>query len=173
MWQCANTFFDCTYIGNNLYFIKYLYLPKHGFETMKVFIHKRGWLYLVEISNYLKLFIIFKIFCAFNIVSIYNQECLKEFKYWASGTGGLFSKIIHFCCTEAGLRSKWVRISPPAFWWHQNQSSYIVTRRATLLNVAGKLADYWLYKHRQTTPCIEAAPFLKITILEKDQKNGK
>ena len=52
------------------------------------------------------------------------KECLKEFRYCASGLGS--SKIVNFCRTEAGLTSKWGRISQAVYWWHQNRSSYIV-----------------------------------------------
>ena len=57
------------------------------------------------------------------------KECLKEFRYRVRGH--VCSKIVIFCCTEAGLTSKWGRISPEVYWWHQNQSSYNVRRSAT------------------------------------------
>ena len=54
----------------------------------------------------------------------------NEFEYCASGPG--YSKIVKFCRTEAGLTSKWGRISPAVY---QNQSRYIVKHHATLRDV--------------------------------------
>ena len=52
------------------------------------------------------------------------------------GTRGLCSRIVNFCRTEAGLTSKWGRILPAVYWWHQNPSSYVIGRRATSRDVA-------------------------------------
>ena len=87
---------------------------------MKMFINiklrtiqtKKGWLFFVELSHSLNFFITFKIFHVFNIIN----ECLKEFRYCVRGPG--CSKIVNFVV--------WGRISPAVYWWHQNQSSYIV-----------------------------------------------
>ena len=53
--------------------------------------------------------------------------------------------------TEAGLTSKWGRISPAVYWGHQNQYSYIVRRCTTSCGVAKKLADHSL-THPLTHP---------------------
>ena len=65
-----------------------------------------------------------------------------------------FPKIAHFQLSDAGLTSKWVRISPAVFWLHQNQSSYVIRRCATSRNVAEKFADY---AHTHTILRMEAA----------------
>ena len=62
------------------------------------------------------------------------------------------SKIVNFDRTEAGLTSKWGRISPAVQWCYQNQSNYTVRRRtssydeATLHLMAPM--DFW----RNSTP---------------------
>ena len=48
------------------------------------------------------------------------------------------SKIVNFDRTEAGLTSKWDRISPAVQWCYQIQSNCIVQRCTTLGNVAKK-----------------------------------
>ena len=53
-------------------------------------------------------------FFVFSISFLFiTKECLKEFRYCASGPG--CSKIVNFCRTEAGLTSKWGRISPAVY----------------------------------------------------------
>ena len=66
-----------------------------------------------------------------------------------SGPRVLRSRIVNFCRTEAGLTSKWGRISPAVYWWHQNQSSYVVRSHTVSLDVAEKLADH-AHTHTQT-----------------------
>ena len=70
------------------------------------------------------------------------KQSSKKFRYFAIGPRGLCFEIVNFCRTEAGLTSKWGRISPAVYWWHQNQSRYIVWRCATSRGVAKKLADH-------------------------------
>ena len=42
------------------------------------------------------------------------------------------SRIVNFDCTEAGLTSKWSRISPAVQWCCQQQSKLYVRQRTTL-----------------------------------------
>ena len=44
-----------------------------------------------------------------------------------------YSKIVNFDRTEAGLTSKWGRISAAVQWGYENQSNYTVQRRAMSL----------------------------------------
>ena len=66
----------------------------------------------------------------------------KVFRYCASGPRGLYSRIVNFCRTKAGLASKWGRMSPAVYWWYQNQSSYVEGPHAMSHDVARKLTDY-------------------------------
>ena len=47
-----------------------------------------------------------------------------------------YSKIVNFDLTEAGLTSKWGKISPAVQWCYQNQSNYTVQRCASSYDVA-------------------------------------
>ena len=135
MWQRANGFFDCTarmfvepQKETYLYFIKNFLQFEHILEAIKNFEHKN--IYFVPILwnfYYLQKNFMFSISFLF-----ITNECLKEYWYGASGPG--CSKLVNFCRTEAGLTSKWGRISPAVYWWHQKQCSYIVRRRATSRN---------------------------------------
>ena len=82
---------------------------------------------------------------------------MKEFRYGANGPW--CSKIVNFCRTEAGLTSKWGRISPAVYWWHQKQCSYIVQcRRATSRN---GIKVFSLHTHSRTKSCMEAGTLPK------------
>ena len=117
--------------------------------------------------NFKLIFSTYNIFCVpcsppYNvyIVQIKITQCLKEFRYCVSGP--VCSKIIIFCHTEAGLTSKCGRISPKVYWWHQNQSSYIVRCLATSRN---GIKVFGLYTHSPTHPltkaCMEAGTLPK------------
>ena len=52
------------------------------------------------------------------------------------------SKMVNFNRTEAGLTSKWGRISPAVQWCYQNQSNCILQRCTTSGNVAKKFVTH-------------------------------
>ena len=62
-------------------------------------------------------------------------------------------KIVNFCRTEAGLTSKWGRISPTVYWGHQNQSSYVVQRRAASHD---RIKVFCLHTHSLKKLCMKA-----------------
>ena len=50
--------------------------------------------------------------------------------------------MVNFDHTEAGLTSKWGRISPAVQWCYQNQSNCIIQRCTTSGNVAKKFVTH-------------------------------
>ena len=122
---------------------KYLFQTQHHFEIINIFIwvvqkfSKKKEFFLVKLSYPLKGFNYLQDFFRF-----YYQRELEEVHILSSGPRGLCFKIVNFCRTETGLTSKWGRNSPAVYWWHQNQSRYIVRRCATWSGVAKKLADH-------------------------------
>ena len=126
----------------------------------KIFEHKKDNYILFPSSE---IFITFKIFCVLISFLFLTKVCLKEFRYGASGPG--CSKIFIFCRTEAGLTSKWGRISPAIYWGHQSQSTYIEGCRETSRDVSGKLADHahiHTISHMETACCLRIYNFLPI-----------
>ena len=68
------------------------------------------------------------------------------------------SKIVNFNRTEAGLTSKWGRISPAAQWRYQNQSNCIVKRCMTSGDVTKKFGT-----HTETLRLTHMEPWDKTT----------
>ena len=62
--------------------------------------------------------------CVFNIIIIFQFIIICEI-----GSNERCSKIVNFNRTEAGLTSKWGRISPAVQWCYQNQSNCTTWRR--------------------------------------------
>ena len=61
----------------------------------------------------------------------------------------ILSKIFNFDRTEAGLTSKWGRISPAVQWCYQNQSNCIVCRHMTSpKNLLHTDTDMRMYGHK-------------------------
>ena len=78
------------------------------------------------------------------------------------------SKIANFNHTEAGLTSKWGRISPTVQWCCQNQSNCTIRRCTTSLDIAKKFFKYIhthinTYGHRDKATHRARLPLLKIT----------
>ena len=75
-----------------------------------------------------------------------RQSSAKACFNSSNGSSELSIKIVNFHPTEAGLTSKWGRISPGVYRWHQKQSTYVLR---PCLNVV-IIQCVWLvsWKHR-------------------------
>ena len=64
----------------------------------------------------------------------------------SNGSSELSIKIVNFHPTEAGLTSKWGRISPGVYRWHQKQSIYVLRPCLNVVIIQCVWLFYW--KHR-------------------------
>ena len=64
----------------------------------------------------------------------------------SNGSSELSIKIVNFHPTEAGLTSKWGRISPGVYRWHQKQSMYVLRPCLNVVIIQCVWLFYW--KHR-------------------------
>ena len=82
--------------------------------------------------------------CVINIIIIFWFIIISEID-----PNGQCSKIVNFNRTEAGLTSKWGRISPAVQWCYQNQSNCIIRRCTTSGDVAKRHRNTGAHSHGQ------------------------
>ena len=131
MWQRANGLFDSPYVCGttkrnlSLFHQILIAIPTSLRNNKNIHKQKKDDYILFPFSEiFITSFFLFSISFLFII-----KECLKEFRYCASGLG--CSKIINFCCTEAGFTTKWGRISSIGDIRISLGTSYNVVRRRT------------------------------------------